>query len=380
MTTIYESDDLAAIRAEIRRFVEEQVLSRGEAWEAAGEVPRQVLLDMGAIGFFGLRVPEEYGGVGMGHLASVVMAEEFGRSTFGGFSITSLVHTDLAMPYVVNFGSDEQKRAWLPSMITGETLTAIGVTEPDAGSDVAAIRTTARRDGDGHRLNGTKLYITNGGIADMVFIAARTDLEVKASRGISIFAVEKGTPGFEASRALSKMGWKSSNTAELVLDDCWVPDSHIVGELDRGFYSIMHNFQNERLVIMAMAMGEATKAIELTVEWVRNRKAFGSSLWSKQAIRQRLAMHAAEVEAARLLVYDAAWRADRGEDVVKQVSMCKALAGELVNAVLYNCVQFHGGMGYLTESPIERMYRDARIHSIGGGATEVMLDEIAKRM
>lgn len=380
MTTIYESDDLAAIRAEIRRFVEEQVLSRGEAWEAAGEVPRQVLLDMGAIGFFGLRVPEEYGGVGMGHLASVVMAEEFGRSTFGGFSITSLVHTDLAMPYVVNFGSDEQKRAWLPSMITGETLTAIGVTEPDAGSDVAAIRTTARRDGDGHRLNGTKLYITNGGIADMVFIAARTDLEVKASRGISIFAVEKGTPGFEASRALSKMGWKSSNTAELVLDDCWVPDSHIVGELDRGFYSIMHNFQNERLVIMAMAMGEAAKAIELTVEWVRSRKAFGSSLWSKQAIRQRLAMHAAEVEAARLLVYDAAWRADRGEDVVKQVSMCKALAGELVNAVLYDCVQFHGGMGYLTESPIERMYRDARIHSIGGGATEVMLDEIAKRM
>ena len=380
MTTIYESDDLAAIRAEIRRFVEEQVLSRGEAWEAAGEVPRQVLLDMGAIGFFGLRVPEEYGGVGMGHLASVVMAEEFGRSTFGGFSITSLVHTDLAMPYVVNFGSSEQKRAWLPSMITGETLTAIGVTEPDAGSDVAAIRTTARRDGDGHRLNGTKLYITNGGIADMVFIAARTDLEVKASRGISIFAVEKGTPGFEANRALSKMGWKSSNTAELVLDDCWVPDSHIVGELDRGFYSIMHNFQNERLVIMAMAMGEAAKAIELTVEWVRNRKAFGSSLWSKQAIRQRLAMHAAEVEAARLLVYDAAWRADRGEDVVKQVSMCKALAGELVNAVLYDCVQFHGGMGYLTESPIERMYRDARIHSIGGGATEVMLDEIAKRM
>jgi acyl-CoA dehydrogenase len=380
VTTIYESDDLAAIRVEIRRFVEEQVLSRGEAWEAAGEVPRQVLLDMGAIGFFGLRVPEEYGGVGMGHLASVVMAEEFGRSTFGGFSITSLVHTDLAMPYVVNFGSDEQKRAWLPSMITGETLTAIGVTEPDAGSDVAAIRTTARRDGDGHRLNGTKLYITNGGIADMVFIAARTDLEVKASRGISIFAVEKGTPGFGASRALSKMGWKSSNTAELVLDDCWVPDSHIVGEVDRGFYSIMHNFQNERLVIMAMAMGEAAKAIELTVEWARSRKAFGSSLWSKQAIRQRLAMHAAEVEAARLLVYDAAWRADRGEDVVKQVSMCKALAGELVNAVLYDCVQFHGGMGYLTESPIERMYRDARIHSIGGGATEVMLDEIAKRM
>jgi acyl-CoA dehydrogenase len=245
---------------------------------------------------------------------------------------------------------------------------------------VAAIRTSARRDGDGHRLNGTKLYITNGGIADMVFVAARTNPEVKASRGITIFAVEKGTAGFEASRALSKMGWKSSNTAELAFDDCWIPDTHIVGELDRGFYSIMHNFQNERLVIMAMAMGEAVKAIELTLDWVRSRRAFGSALWTKQTIRQRLAMRAAQVEAARLLVYDAAWRADQGENVVRQVSMCKALAGELVNDVLYDCVQFHGGMGYLTESPIERMYRDARIHSIGGGATEVMLDEIAKRM
>ncbi len=380
MTRIYETDDLAAIRAQIHRFVQERVVPHGEAWEEAGEVPREVLLAMGSIGFFGLRVPEEYGGVGMGHLASVVMAEEFGRSTFGGFSITALVHTDLAMPYVLNFGSDAQKRQWLPAMITGETLTAIGVTEPDAGSDVAGIRTTGRRDGDGHRLNGTKLYITNGGIADLVFVAARTNPDVKASRGITIFAVEKGTPGFNASRALSKMGWKCSNTAELVFDDCWVPDSHIVGDLDRGFYSIMHNFQNERLVIMAMAIGESAKAIELTLDWVKNRRAFGSSLWTKQAIRQRLAMLSAQIDAARLLVYDAAWRADQGEDVIKQVSMCKALVGELVNRVMYDCVQFHGGMGYLTESAIERMYRDARIHSIGGGATEVMLEEIAKRM
>jgi acyl-CoA dehydrogenase len=380
VTRIYETDDLAAIRTEIRRFVEDRVVPHGEEWELAGAVPREVLVEMGSIGFFGLRVPEEYGGVEMGHLASVVMAEEFGRSTFGGFSITGLVHTDLAMPYVLNFGSGTQKRDWLPGMVSGETLTAIAVTEPDAGSDVAGIRTTARRDGDGHRLNGTKLYITNGGIADMVFVAARTNLDVKASRGITIFAVERGTSGFTASRALSKMGWKCSNTAELVFDDCWVPDSHIVGELDRGFYSIMHNFQNERLVIMAMAIGESTKAIELTLDWVRHRRAFGSALWTKQAIRQRLAMLSAQVEAARLLVYDAGWRADQGEDVVKQVSMCKALVGELVNRVMYDCVQFHGGMGYLTESSIERMYRDARIHSIGGGATEVMLEEIAKRM
>jgi acyl-CoA dehydrogenase len=380
MAGIYDTEDLEAVRLQTRRFVEEKVVPRAAEWEEAGSVPRDVILEMGDIGFFGLRVPEEDGGVGLGHLASLVFAEELGRSTFGGFAITVLVHTDLAMPYLVRFGNREQKERWLPGMLTGEVLTAIAVTEPDAGSDVAAIRTTARRDGDGYVLNGSKLFITNGVSADLVFVAARTNPDVKPSRGISIFAVPKDTPGFRVSRALEKLGWRSSDTAELVFEDCWVAADQLIGQPDRGFYYIMENFQNERLAIASMALGEALKAIELTVEYTRQRRAFGEPLWSKQAIRHRLAGRLAEVEAGRQLARHAAWLLDNAEDATREVSMLKAYVGELVNRVLYDCVQFHGGMGYMEESTIERMYRDVRIHSIGGGATEVMLDEIAKRM
>lgn len=377
--SIYITDDLEAIRSQTRDYVEREIVPRAEAWEDGG-VPRQVLDEMGRLGFFGLRIPEEYGGIGLGTLASVVFAEELGRSTFGGFSITVLVHTDLATPYVLHFGTDEQKARWLPALASGEVLTAIGVTEPDAGSDVAAIRTTARREGDGFVLNGTKMFITNGGIADLVFIAAKTDLTAKGSRGISIIAVEKDTPGFKASRALDKMGWHSSDTAELILEDVWVPEGNLVGVENQGFYYIMSNFQNERLAIMAQALGEAQRALELTIEHVKNRTAFGGTLWQKQAIRQRLAQRQAEIDAGRELTYHAAWLTEQGEDAVREVSEVKAYVGEMVNRVLYDCVQFHGGMGYITETAVERLYRDVRIASIGGGATEVMLDEIAKRL
>jgi acyl-CoA dehydrogenase len=378
--SIYIDEDLSAIRGQVREYVAREVVPNVETWEKEGAVPRELLDQMGELGFFGLRIPEEYGGIGLGHLASVVFAEELGRSTSGGFAITVLVHTDLATPYVTNFGSDEQRSRWLPRFATGELITAIGVTEPDAGSDVAAISTTARRDGDGWRLNGSKMFITNGAIADIVFIAARTDPDAKGSRGISIFAVEQGVEGFGVSRALAKMGWHSSNTAELVLDDVWVPESHLIGEENRGFYYIMDNFQNERLAIMGQALGEAQKGLELTVDYVKHRSAFDAPLWEKQAIRQRVAMRQAEVDAARELAYHAAWLTDQGEDTVRLVSEVKALVGELVNRVLYDCVQFHGGMGYIAETAVERLYRDVRIHSIGGGATEVMLEEVAKRL
>ncbi len=378
--TIYDNEDLEAIRQQTRRFVEEKVIPEADKWEEAGRVPREILEEMAKIGFFGLRVPEEYGGVGFGPLATVAYAEELGRSTYGGFAITALVHTELAMPYLLNFGSEEQKQRWLPAMVNGEIITAIAVTEPDAGSDVANIRTKAVRDGDGWRINGSKLFITNGGIADLVFVAVKTNPEAKGSRGISILAVPKDAEGFSVSRALSKMGWHSSDTAELSFDDCWVPADHLIGDENRGFYYIMTNFQNERLAIAAQAIGEATRAIELTLEYTKQRKAFGKPLFDKQAIRQRLAMASTKVEAARLLVYHAAWLMEQGEDAVKEVSMVKALVGELVNNVLYECVQFHGGMGYIAETAVERLYRDVRIHSIGGGATEVMLDEVAKRL
>ena len=380
MKSIYVTDDLAAIRAQTREYVEREIVPNVEQWEEQRAVPRSVLDEMGKLGFFGLRIPEQYGGIGLGMLASVVFGEELGRSTSGGFAITVLVHTDLATPYVLHFGTPDQKEKWLPRFATGELITAIGVTEPDAGSDVAAIRTTARRDGEGWRISGTKMFTTNGGIADVVFIAAKTNTAVKGSRGISVFAIEKGTEGFSASRSLHKMGWHASDTAELVLDDVWVPADHLIGEENRGFYYIMSNFQNERLAIMGQSLGEAQKALELTIDYVKNRSAFGAPLWEKQTIRQRIAMRQAELDAARELTYRAAWLIEQGEDAVRETSEVKALVGELTNRILYDCVQFHGGMGYVAETAIERMYRDVRIHSIGGGATEVMLDEVAKRL
>lgn len=380
MKSIYINDDLRSIQAQVREYVEKEIVPKAQQWEAEGSIPPQVLDRMGKLGFFGLRIPETYGGIGLGSLASVVFAEELGRSTFGGFAITVLVHTDLATPYVLNFGSDEQKSRWLPRFASGELITAIGVTEPDAGSDVAAIRTLAKRDGEGFRLNGTKMFITNGAIADVVFVAAKTNPDVKGSRGVSIFAVEQGSEGFTSSRALQKMGWHSSNTAELVLDDVWVPESNLIGEENRGFYYIMENFQNERLAIMGQALGEAQKAIELTVEYLKGRTAFDEPLWEKQTIRHRIAMRQAELDAGRELTYRAAWLTEQGEDAVRETSEVKAFVAETVNRVLYDCVQFHGGMGYIAETQVERLYRDVRIHSIGGGATEVMLEEVAKRL
>ena len=380
MKSIYINEDLDAIRRAVREFVEHEIVPNVDEWEEAKAVPRELLDEMGKLGFFGLRIPEEYGGIGLGHVASVMFGEELGRCTAGGTAITILVHTDLATPYLTNFGSPDQKARWLPKFASGELITAIGVTEPDAGSDVASLRTDAKRDGGGWRINGTKMFITNGGIADVVFIAARTNLDVKGSRGLSLFAVEAGTEGFGASRALDKMGWHSSNTAELVLDDVWVEEENLIGEENQAFYYIMENFQNERLAIVGQGLGESQKAIELTLDYVKNRMAFGAPLWEKQAIRHRLAMRQAEVDAARELTYMAAWMTDEGLDSVRQVSEVKALVGELANRVLYDCVQFHGGMGFVAETEVERMYRDVRIGSIGGGATEVMLDEVAKRL
>ena len=372
-----EEHDL--IRAQLHRFVEEKVKPEGPKWEQAGFVPRQVLREMGDLGFFSLRIPETLGGAGLDARASVILAEEVGRSTYGGFAITVLVHTDMASPHLVRFGSKRQLDKYLPGIMAGTTITAVAVTEPGAGSDVASIRTRAVRDGDSYVLNGAKMFITNGVHGDLYFVAARTDPEAKGSRALTMFIVEKGTPGFRVSRALAKTGWLSSDTAELAFEDCRVPVENVLGEENRGFYSIMANFQNERLVIGAMAMAEAREAIRITFDYVNQRTAFGEPLWEKQTIRQRLARRLAEVEAARQLVHHTAWLDAQGTDCVAQVSMVKALAGDLVNAVLYDCVQFHGGMGFMRESAIERMARDARVQAIGGGASEVMLEEVAKR-
>jgi acyl-CoA dehydrogenase len=308
-----------------------------------------------------------------------VFAEALSRSTFGGFVVTVLVHTDMASPHLVHAGSPAQLERYLPSVIRGDLITAVAVTEPDAGSDVKSIRTRARRDGDEWVLNGSKMFITNGVHADLYFVAARTDPDTRGSRALSMFVVEKDAPGLRVGRALKKTGWLCSDTAELVFEDCRVPAESLLGQENAGFYSIMKNFQTERIALSAMAVGHSLTALDLTLRYVKERRAFGAALFDKQAIRQRLAMLQAKTEAARQLMYHCAWLVTQSRDCVREVSMLKALSGELVNEVVYTCQQFHGGMGYMRESPIERLVRDARVLAIGGGATEVMLEEVAKR-
>jgi acyl-CoA dehydrogenase len=378
----YLTAEHEALRDLIRSFIKDRVLPFADKWEETGFTPREVLKEMGSLGLFGIRYSPQFGGSGLDTLSTVVFAEELGRSSFGGFAVTALVHTDMATPHLDHAGNAEQKARLMPDLIAGNKIAAVAMTESGAGSDLASMRTTAKRVGNEWVLNGSKMYITNGVHGDVFFVAAKTGDAPLAERShqVSMFIVEKGMPGFSVARPLKKHGWLCSDTAEIVFDNCRIPESNLLGEEHKGFYALMKNLQNERIVLGAQAMGEAAKAIELTLDWVTQRRAFGGTLWDKQAIRHKLAMRAAQVEAARTLVYNTAWRDARGDTVTKEVSMIKALCGDLVNDVMYDCLQFHGGMGYMRESPIERMARDARIQSIGGGATEVMLEEIAKRM
>jgi acyl-CoA dehydrogenase len=373
---IYLTPEHELLREQIARFIAREVEPHALAWEEAGFTPREVLRKLGDAGLLGLMYAAEHGGAEADALTNLVFAEALSQSTFGGFIITVLVHTDMASPHLHHAGTAAQKAKYMPGITSGRSITAVGITEPGAGSDVAGMRTTARRDGDEWVLNGTKLFITNGVHADVYFIAAKTG---SARHAMSMFIVEKGTPGFTVGRSLDKGGWLSSDTAELVFDNCRIPAHHLLGEENRGFYSVMKNFQTERIALGAMAVGHATQALQLTLAHVRDRQAFGSSLFDKQAVRQRIAMLDAKTRAARQFMYHCAWRVTQGHDVVQEVSMLKALTGELVNEVVQGCQQFHGGMGYMRGMPIERLWRDARVLAIGGGATEVMLDEVAKR-
>jgi acyl-CoA dehydrogenase len=376
MENIYHQPEHVLLRDQLARFIKNEVEPHGMAWEKQGYVPRDVLRRMGEAGFFGLMVDSEYGGAGADALTNLVFAEALAQSTFAGFVITVLVHTDMASPHLHHAGTPAQKARYMPGIISGECITAVAMTEAGAGSDLAGMRTTAKPDGDGWVLNGSKMYITNGVHANLYFVAARTGT---GPHQLSMFIVEKNTPGFTVSRSLDKTGWLSSDTAELVFDHVRLGPQALLGEQDKGFYSLMKNLQTERIALSAMAVGCCTRALQLTLDYVRERFAFGAPLWEQQTIRHRLSMMDAKTRAARQFMYHCAWSVAHARDVAQEVSMLKALTGELVNEVVQTCQQFHGGMGYMREAPIERLWRDARILAIGGGATEVMLNEVAKR-
>lgn len=379
MSNTYFTAEHEMLRAQVRRLVEDVIKPNGDQWERDGIVPRSYIRKCGEMGLFGIRVPERFGGSDMDVFGWIVLAEELGRSTYAGAEGVATIHSIMAAPHLLHAGNEEQLQRFMPGTVTGEILTAIAISEADTASDVGAMRTRAERVPGGWKLNGSKFYISNGINADIYFVAARTDPASKGPKGISMFIVEKGMAGFRAGRKLEKMGYLSNDTAELIFEDCFVPDRNLLGVEGRGFYALMNNLQNERLVLVAANVGQSLTALKMTIDYTRQRKTFGQPLIERQAIRQRLAMLHARCEAGRQFLYSTAAMVARGEDAVRETSMAKAYWGELVNEVMYACLQFHGGYGYLKEGVIERMARDARLCSIGGGATEIMLDEIAKR-
>jgi acyl-CoA dehydrogenase len=369
-------------RTTVRQFVEKEIVPHAEAWEAAGEFPRALWHRLGQLGFLGLEYPEAYGGAGADFLTTVVLWEELARCRSNGVAMGVFVHTDMASPHLALTGTEAQKRRWMPAICRGDAVCAIAVTEPGGGSHVAGLRTRARRVGDRFILSGSKMFITNGIQADLYFVAARTSEAPagKPARGISMFVVEKGTPGFRVGRKLEKMGNLSSDTAELAFDDAAVPTDHLLGEEGRGFRAVMQIFQRERLAAVIHAVSASRQALEDTVAYARERTAFGKALAEMPVIRHKLAEMASGITQARAFAYDICRRFAAGEDCTTEISMAKYLTGELANRVAYDAVQIFGGYGYMREFPVERFYRDARLWTIGGGTSEIMKEIIARRL
>src|SRR5690242_3582259 len=365
-------------RQMVRRFVEEEINPHVEEWEEAGIFPAHDLFKkMGDLGLLGLTYPEEYGGQGLDFSYTVVFCEELGRADCSGVPMGITVHTDMCTPALAHFGSDDLKRQFLAPSIRGEYVGCIGVTEPDAGSDVASIRTRAVSDGDDWIINGRKLFITNGTQADWVCLLARTSDE-GGFRGMSLIMVPTKAPGFSVSRKLRKLGNWSSDTAELVLDGVRVPKTNTIGPEGMGFILQMQQFQRERLVGAILACNQSERIIRDTIAYTRERQTFGQPLIDNQVIHFRLCELLTEIELLRQLNYHCVRMMVAGQDVTREASMAKLKAGRLAREVADSCLQYYGGMGYMEETPISRAFRDSRLLSIGAGADEVMLGIIAK--
>ena len=367
------------LRRSIRAFVEGELTPHAEDWEREGYFSDWVFKRMGDLGFLGLRYPPEYGGQGGDWGHAIVLAEELARVGSGGVGMAIAVQAEMATPPILRFGTEDQKRDYLAPAIRGEKVACLGISEPGAGSDVANIQTSAVRDGEGWTITGRKMFITNGKRADYCVLVARTD-KPAGYEGFSLFLVDTDLPGFSVSRTLEKLGMHSSDTAELVLDEVRVPGTALLGQEGKGFEHIMWELQGERLVGAAGSVAGAGLAFERTLEYAKERRAFGRPIGSFQALRHRFAEMATEIEAARQLTYDVALSWERGEYPVGEISMLKLYAGLVVNRVIDRCLQIHGGAGYAADSWVARAWRDARLLRIGAGTDEVMREVVAKTM
>ncbi len=366
------------LRRSVRSFVEKELAPHADQWEKQGGFPhREVFKRLGELGFLGIDIPEEYGGSDAGFVATVVFAEEIARCNSSGVGASIGLHANIALPYIADLGTEEQKQKYLAPGVRGELIGSLGVTEPGAGSDVASIRTNAVRDGDSYVINGSKMFITNGGIADYVILATKTEKE-KGHEGISMFLVDRGAPGFTVSRDLDKLGWRSCNTAELAFEDVRVPVSAMLGDEGQGFYNIMIHFQEERLYMGVGAVCEAQRALDLALEYSKERVQFGRPIAKFQVTRHKIADMATEIEAARQLVYNTIRMHIEEEPCQVEVAMCKLFACEMANRVINQALQIFGGYGYMMEYPIQRLWRDSRIGTIGGGTSEIQREIIGR--
>ncbi len=372
----YFNEDHETFRHTVRQFMQREVEPHLAEWEAQGRLPRQIWHRLGAEGFLGIPYPETYGGSEGDFFFSVAFLEELARPGLGGFSAAVSVHMYMASMYLFRFASEALKQRYLVPAIRGEKIGALAVTEPNAGSDVAAIQTRAVREGMVYRINGAKTFITNGAAGDFIVLAARTDPDAGAG-GISLFVVDRQTPGVSA-RTLKKLGWYCSDTAELNFQDVEVPAEQLIGEENRGFFYIMDCFQLERLVAAILSVAGSERCLQLTLEYLQNRQAFGRPLARFQALRHRLANLATELEAARQLTHYTCWLYQHGRPAVRECSMAKLYSTELAVRLADQCLQCFGGYGYMEEYPLARMFRDARAGTIVGGTSEIMREIIAR--
>src|SRR2546430_5194467 len=370
------NDEHEALRESITNFATKELAPHADEWEQT-TFPDWVFNRMGELGFLGLDKPEKYGGQGGDYFSAMVLGEAIGAANCGGLAMGVAVQTDMAMPPILAFGTEEQKQEWVVPAIRGEKILCLGITEPDAGSDVKGIKTRAVRDGDDYVIKGSKTFITNGHRAHVIVLVTKTDPDAGYD-GFSLFLVPMDTPGVIREKKLQKLGMHSSDTALLAFEDVRVPASALLGQEGKGFYHIMWELQGERMIGSAGSLAGAQRCFDRTLEYAKQREAFGKAIGHFQVIRHKFAEMATKIEAARQLVYMTAWRFANGEYPVREISMAKLFSSRVAVEVADECIQIHGGAGYMKEYNVERVWRDMRLNRIGAGTDEIMLEVIGR--
>jgi len=378
MEILHYTEEHNIFRQAVRKFLEKEVIPYVDEWEEAGIVPRSIWKKMGDQGFLCMDVPEEYGGMGADFLYSAILIGELARTNHSG--LAAPLHSDVVVPYIVSFGSEDLKRKYLPGCISGDIITAIGMTEPNAGSDLASMRTTAVEDGDHVVINGQKTFISNGILCDLLVLAAKDPSSPNPHQAIDLYVVEAGTPGFDKGRKLKKIGWHSQDTAELFFNDCRIPKSNRLGEKGSGFLMLMQKLQQERLLVCVGAIAAAEVILERTIQYCKERTAFGRPISKFQNTQFKIVEMATEVKLGRTFADKLVADHIEGKNIVVEVSMGKFWLTEMATRVADGCLQLHGGYGYCEEYPIARAWRDIRVTQIFAGTNEIMKGIAAKFM